>query len=298
MPRAPKSSGCRNPIARVPSCRGTMTSFIQTLGESMKGCTGCANKRSPAKQLEQGKRGGNTLSHGPSDAIDMSDEALEESEALINLIETAITRRKEKLKEAGVDDGTSSVDMAQLKDVERALGAAGAPVSSLTSGLAAAAAMTVGAAVAGGTAVAGGAAKAAGATKAGEKVLANGKAAANAVAAVGGAAVPPELRLTPTSPTKPADPSRPGTAAAVPPEVPPADKSVDEHAECALPSLFPISRPTIIDRLPCPAPHRAAPHRTAPHRSAPHRTVFHCPTPRRTALLRPPDADAPHALCR
>ena len=128
-----------------------MTSFIQTLGESMTGCTGCANKRSPAKQLEQGKRGGNTLSHGPSDAIDMSDEALEESEALINLIETAITRRKEKLKEAGVDDGTSSVDMAQLKDVERALGAAGAPVSSLTSGLAAAAAMTVGAAVAGGT---------------------------------------------------------------------------------------------------------------------------------------------------
>ena len=76
-----------------------MTSFIQTLGDSMKGCTGCANKRSPAKQLEQGKHG-NTLSHGPSDAIDMSDEALEESEALINLIETAITRRKEKLKEA------------------------------------------------------------------------------------------------------------------------------------------------------------------------------------------------------
>ena len=99
-----------------------MTSFIQTLGDSMKGCTGCANKRSPAKQLEQGKHGGNTLSHGPSDAIDMSDEALEESEALINLIETAITRRKEKLKEAGVD-GTSSVDMGQLKDVERALGA-------------------------------------------------------------------------------------------------------------------------------------------------------------------------------
>ena len=276
-----------------------MTSFMQTLGDSMKGCTGCANKRSPAKQLEQGKHVGNTLSHGPSDAIDMSDEALEESEALINLIETAITRRKEKLKEAGVD-GTSSVDMGQLKDVERALGAAGAPVSTLTAGMAAAAAMTVGAAVAGGAVVAGEAAKAAGATKAGEKVVAKGKAAANAVAAVGGAAAPPELQLTSASSTKPADPSQPGTAAGVPPGEPPADKSADEQADCALPSLFPISRPIIIDRPPCPAPRCAALRRATPHRTAPPHTALPSPhtAPRRPAPLRPPDANAPHALCR
>jgi len=265
-----------------------MTSFIQTLGDSMKGCTGCANKRSPHKQLGQGDRVGNTLSHGPTDAIDISDEALEESEALINLIETAITRRKEKLKEAGVDDGTSNVDMAQLQEVEQRLGKAGAPGSKLTAGIAGAAAGVLGAAVAGGSAVAGEAAKAAGATKVGEKVAANGKAVANAVAAAGGAAEPS---------TKPADP-QPAPAAAAPPEAPPAapPAAAGEQAECALPSLFPIPshhhRPPTLPRtaLRRAAPRRTAPRRTAPCSIAPPRTAPPC-----SARL---DAHAPHALRR
>ena len=216
-----------------------MTSLMQTIGDSVKGCTGCANKRNNQKQLDQGKPIDNTLSSGPTDAIDMSDEALEQSEALINMIETAITRRKEKLKDAGVDSG---VDMAQLGEVEKALGAAGAPSSTLKAGgLAAAAA---GAAVAAGTAVIAGAA-----------VVGGAAAAAGAPAAAAAQADPG----VPTAPTEPTDSSQPGTTAVVPSEMPRVAAAADEQAECALPSLF--CRPVPPSSIAFPAPHRTTPPR-------------------------------------
>lgn len=199
-----------------------MTSFMQTIGDSVKGCTGCTNKRNNHKQLEQGKHGvDNTLSR-PTDVIDMSDEALEQSEALINLIEAAISRRKEKLKGAGVDSypSASGADMAQLidpSDVDRALGVATTatpPSAPSSAGTTLAAALAAEVTVAGETAVAGGAAAAGGAAVTGGAVAASG--------------APPPPGAPASDPT---EISRPGTTVVVPSEIPTAAKAVDEQVE-------------------------------------------------------------------
>ena len=117
-----------------------MTTFMQSMGDNMnKVCQtiGCAQKRAPPKL---GQNGQQNLSRGPADPIDTSDEALEQSEALINLIETAISRRKDKLKELGVEGGptgASAADMAKLlesSDVDKAVGVPKATNDAPTSG--------------------------------------------------------------------------------------------------------------------------------------------------------------------
>ena len=113
-----------------------MSALLKTLlGDSLSCGLGCASKRG-------GK--GNDLRKTPGlvdaprqngEPVDGSDEALAQSEALISLIETAISRRSDKLKEQGASDevapgATNSIaGLIQSTDVDGALrdrnGAAG-----------------------------------------------------------------------------------------------------------------------------------------------------------------------------
>ena len=105
-------------------------------GDSLSCGLGCASKRGGKGSPDLRKQTpGLVDAPRPNGApVDSSDEALAQSEALISLIETAISRRSDKLKEQGASEvapgATNSIaGLIQPADVDRALrngnGAAG-----------------------------------------------------------------------------------------------------------------------------------------------------------------------------
>ena len=83
---------------------------MQSMGDNMnKVCQtiGCAQKRAPPKL---GQNGQQNLSRGPADPIDTSDEALEQSEALIDLSQYADGQAHTLKVELDQYDSTSTED--------------------------------------------------------------------------------------------------------------------------------------------------------------------------------------------
>lgn len=111
--------------------------MLQTLfGDSLSCGLGCASKRGGKGSDLRKQTPGLVDAPRPNGGapVDSSDEALAQSEALISLIETAISRRSDKLKEQGASEvapgATDSIaGLIQPSDVDRALrngnGAAG-----------------------------------------------------------------------------------------------------------------------------------------------------------------------------
>ena len=101
--------------------------MLKVFGDSLSCGLGCASKRGKGSPDLRKQTPGLVDAPRPNGApVDSSDEALAQSEALISLIETAISRRSDKLKEQGASEvapgATNSIaGLIQPADVDRAL---------------------------------------------------------------------------------------------------------------------------------------------------------------------------------